>query len=116
MYMLAHEDEQAILWGKRALDLAEAGSGARGRACIKRSWSPATAKEVILKQVSGASGKPTARTRGRTDGSACRGYYNLGVELQRKCRYRDAIDQFDQLSAYGARNYAKPYANERCGG
>jgi DNA-binding CsgD family transcriptional regulator len=112
MYMVAHEDDQAIAWGKRALALAERlgaedvvvhalnnigsshaqdGDFDRGLGILQESLQRAL-----------AAGFPQ---------DICRAYYNRGVGLQRQCHYQDAKDLFEELHAYAIRVYAKNYAN-----
>jgi DNA-binding CsgD family transcriptional regulator len=110
MYMLAHDNDQAIAWGERALSLAEAlgaddvvvsalnnigtshaqgGDFERGQSILQESIQRAI-----------AAGLPS---------DASRAYYNSGVMYQRQCRYKQAEDTMKELYAYSVKFYTRAY-------
>ena len=113
MYMLAHENEQGILWGEKALLMARR----------------LQAEDVIVHALNNmgssynqqgdyATGLPLMQEslqRSLTAGlvqDICRGYFNIGVQLQRQCRYRSALDHFERLETYATQVHAIIYTNE----
>ncbi len=112
MYMLMPANDLAIIWGERALALAErlgaedivvhALNNIASGYCQKGDFETGLpiARESLQRAL--AAGLPM---------DACRGYYNLGVALQRQCHYAEAKEQMELLNAYARQVYAKSYVN-----
>ena len=112
MYMLVPANDLAIAWGERALVMAErlgaedivvhALNNIASGYCQKGDFETGLpiARETLQRAL--AAGLPM---------DACRGYYNLGVALQRQCNYAEAKEQMEQLLAYARQVYAKNYVN-----
>jgi DNA-binding CsgD family transcriptional regulator len=112
MHMVAHDNDQAIAWGERALSLAEAlgaddvvvsalnnigtshaqrGDFERGRSILQESIQRAIAANLPQ--------------------HASRAYYNLGVMFQRQCLYKQAEDMMKELYAYSVKFYTRTYTH-----
>jgi len=112
MYMLAPDDDQAIAWGKRALEMAErlgvpdvaahalnnigssyaqSGNFDKGIPILEESLQRSLAANLPL--------------------DTCRAYYNLGVMLQKQCKYEKAIKVIQDLQTHAGKVYAKNYRN-----
>jgi DNA-binding CsgD family transcriptional regulator len=112
MHMLVPANDLAIAWGERALALAErlgaedivvhALNNIASGYCQKGDFETGLpiARESLQRAL--AAGLPM---------DACRGYYNLGVALQRQCHYAEAKEQMELLAAYAGQVYAKNYFN-----
>ena len=112
MYMLAHDIDQAIAWGERALALAQTlgaddvvvsalnnigtsyaqgGDFEKGQPILQESIQRAIAASMPQ--------------------HASRAYYNLGVMLQRQCLYERAEDTMKELYSYSEKFYARAYTH-----
>jgi ATP/maltotriose-dependent transcriptional regulator MalT len=112
MYMLAQDGNQAIVWGERALKLAESlgaedvvvnalnniGSSYAERGDFEKGIS--ILQESLQRSI--AAGLPA---------DASRAYFNSGVMYQRQCRYKNARQLIEELYTYSSKFYAKTYIN-----
>ena len=112
MYMLMPRNDLAIVWGERALAMAE------------RLGAEDIVVHALNNIASGynqqgnfETGLPIAREtmqRALAAGlpmDACRANYNLAVALQRQCNYAEARELLEQLLIYATQVYAKSYVN-----
>ena len=112
MHMLAHEVDQALAWGKRALEmgqrlgaeeviidalnnigttLCDGGDFIKGTELLQESLARAIAINSTPE--------------------VFRAHYNLIVMLQRQCHYAEAQTHMEQFYAYATQVYARNYAN-----
>ncbi|MDR3573055.1 MAG: tetratricopeptide repeat protein [Anaerolineaceae bacterium] len=110
--LLAPADVQAIAWGQRALEMAErlgvqdvavhalnnigtgyaqTGEFDKGIAILEESLRRSFAANLPL--------------------DACRAYFNLGIMLQKQCKYTSAKKVIQELLTYAGKVYAKNFSN-----
>jgi tetratricopeptide (TPR) repeat protein len=110
MYMLAQDDDQAIVWGGRALSLAES-LGANDvvvSALNNIGTSHAQGGDFERGQSILQEGVRRAIAAGLPQ-HASRAYYNLGVMYQRQGLYKQAEDTMKELYAYSEKFYTRAY-------
>ena len=112
MYMLAPEDEQAITWGQRALEMAERLGvedvvvQALNNMGVSYSHSGGFDRGMVFLQDS-----LRRSLAANLPQDVCRAYYNLGVMLKRQCRYTSARETMLALHTYATQIYANNQAN-----
>jgi predicted ATPase/DNA-binding CsgD family transcriptional regulator len=111
MYMLDHDNGQAIAWGERALKLAET-LGAEDvsvSALNNIGSSLAQSGDFEIGYVKLQESLKQAISAGLLQ-HASRAYFNLGVMYQRQCRYKQAEDTMKELYTYSIKYYGKTYS------
>jgi DNA-binding CsgD family transcriptional regulator/KaiC/GvpD/RAD55 family RecA-like ATPase len=110
IYMLAHDNAQAIVWGKRALNMAKklgatnvvVSSMNNIGSSHAQSGDFTTGLPIIQKSLQLALAKNLPQ-------EVCRAYFNLGVMYQRQCRYQNAIDVMEKLYTHSSQFHSKTY-------
>jgi tetratricopeptide (TPR) repeat protein len=100
MYMLAHENDQALAWGERTLKLAET-LGAEDVSVSALNDIGCSLAQSGNFEI-GYENLQESLTRAISAGLfqlASRSYFNLGIMYQRECRYKQAEDTMKELYA-----------------
>jgi DNA-binding CsgD family transcriptional regulator len=112
MYMVTGEDEQAIVWGQRALDMAQRlgleevmvhaldniGCGYAQLGDFERGYP--LMQDSLRRSIAA-----------RLPYDASRAYLGLAIQLQRQCRYADAREILLDMLTYGNEFYAKSHVH-----
>lgn len=112
MYMLAHENDQALAWGKRTLKLAET-LGAEDVSVSALNDIGCSLAQSGNFEIGYANLQESLR-RAISAGLfqlASRAYFNLGIMYQRECRYKQAEDTMKELYTYSTKFYTKIYSH-----
>ena len=112
MHMIAPDDDQAIVWGQRALQMAER-LGAEDVVvhAMNNIGSSYAQKGDFDKGITILQESLQRSLAANLTADACRAYYNLGTMLQRQCKYADTKKVWQELYTYSVKVYAKTYIN-----
>ncbi len=113
MLMIAYDNDQAILWGERALKLAQTlgaedvvASVLNNIGCSRAQKGDFESGGSILRESLERSIKAGLRQE------ACRAYYNLSLMYQHQSRYEKARQLFEELYTYSIKSYSKFYTDD----